>query len=93
MFIGKNWKIEADSDNIILYRQVGKTKPKWLSHGYFGNLHLALKELVDQNVRDTQLKDFKVVIDGLGRVYDLIKGIGQVTPSDLAPTERQLSKK
>lgn len=84
MLIGKEWKIEADELQAILYRLIpaGKnvnrrtgeasTKDRWDIVGYYSHPRNALHALVDQGVRDTELKDFKTVVTKLDELHSLI---------------------
>ena len=71
--IGQDWRVGADSLNIILYRrQINKKTGKeyWRAHSYYATVANALVGMVHQGVRDTQLADLKTVcdkIDQLGR--------------------------
>ena len=77
MLIGKNWKLEADNLNVMLFRrkvrQPKDGKPSyedWEVVGYYGTVANALKDLVDYGVRETELKDLQTVInkiDELGK--------------------------
>ena len=74
--VGQNWKVGADSLNIILYRRhVSKTgKEYWRAHSYFATVANALLELVNQGVRDTELADLKTVWDKIDQLRrDILK--------------------
>ena len=77
--VGGNWKVGADSLNIILYRrQVSKTgKEYWRAHSYFATVANALVELVNQGVRDTKLADLKTFCDKIDQLRkDILKVCG-----------------
>lgn len=83
MLIGKKWKIEADSLNIILYKRytvkATDKKPKhdyWKVEGYFSRVENALAYLVDLEVAETELKDLRTVIEKLNQLYELIESLG-----------------
>ncbi len=85
--INNKWAIGADALNIILYHR-GKSKiegkeSKWIASGFFSTLHNALTELVNQEVRDTDLASLKAVISKLDEIEKLIKGLPNITTSDL----------
>ena len=63
MKINKNFKIESDSLNVVLYRfkKDKNGEEYWSPLGYYSTVKLALNGLVDQGVRDTELRDFKEV--------------------------------
>lgn len=71
MIIGKDWKIESDPLNITLYRRmVAKKSGKeyWKAEGYYSSVANALKGLVNFEVKETGMKEFREVakkIDGL----------------------------
>ena len=77
--IGKNWKLGADSMNIILYqREVNKKtkEERWRVHGYFATIANAVMALVNQEVRDTQLVNVKIVCDKIDRLHtDILKAL------------------
>ena len=79
MNIGKDWKIQSDSMNVILLRKrirhqkaTGKVYTDWEIHGYFATVRNALKELVNQQVRETELKDIKSIQASIDEVHQLI---------------------
>ena len=79
MLIGKNWKIESDALNVILYRKKKRVKKDtqevyedWEVMGYFATVGGALHELVNQGIRDTQLKDLKTVVAKVGELKKMI---------------------
>ncbi len=80
MAIGQDWRVGADSLNIILYRrQVNKKTGKeyWRAHSYYATVTNALVGLVNQGVRDTQLTDLKMVCDKIEQLHkDILKVCG-----------------
>ena len=92
MLIGKNWKVEADSFNIILFKRcIGKNKKtgdkgsgeNWAIEGYYGTFKGAIKALADQEVKETELKDLKTVSAKQDELYNLIKSLPEVSIWDL----------
>ncbi len=78
MLVGKNYKVEADSLNVILLKRLiaKKThKEYWSPIGYFSRFGNALKSLVDLEVRETELKDFQVVCRKQEELRKLIEGL------------------
>ena len=72
MMIGTDWRVGADSLNIILYqRQVNKKTEKeyWRAHSYYATVANALVALVNQGVRDTKLADLKTVCDKIEELH------------------------
>ncbi len=75
MFIGKNYKVESDNLNVILYKKAisKKTgKEPWRVEGYYYSVVNALKALVDFGVRETALKDLRTIISKIDELYALI---------------------
>jgi len=75
MLIGKQWKIESDSLNYILYKRrvVKETGVEmWDVIGYYAFARNALKELVDMEVRGTGLEDFQKVVKKIAELKKLI---------------------
>lgn len=82
MLIGKNWRIEADSLNVTLSKRhrtkAKKDKPArdvWTNEGYYSTIKQALIGLVNQGVRDTELKDLKTISDKQDEIYRFIEGV------------------
>ena len=77
MAVGQDWRVGADSLNIILYRRQvnNKTgKEYWRAHSYYATVANALVELVNQGVRDTELADLKIVCDKIEQLHkDILK--------------------
>lgn len=80
LVVGQDWRVGADSLNIILYRrQVNKKTGKeyWRAHSYFATVANALVELVNQGVRDTELAGMKTVCDKIEQLHkDIFKVCG-----------------
>ena len=83
MQIGKDWKIEADELNVTLLKRhpaggvkrgfgVVSTKDNYVNHTFYSNVKNALKGLVDQEIRNTELKDLKTVVAKIEELYNLI---------------------
>ena len=80
MLIGEKYKIESDSLNVTLYKPVKVKKTggiRWQPIAYFSNLSNALDHLVDLEVAETGLKDFRAVVEKQKELYQLIKGLKQ----------------
>ncbi len=78
MRIGKNYKIESDSLNIILFkRKVSKkaNKEYWTVIGYFSRIQNALRGLVDLKLRETELQDIKTIVEKQDDIYRLIESL------------------
>ncbi len=82
MLINKFWKIEADSLNITVLKSEKNKKTgdtRWRPVAYFSSYFNALDFLVDQEVRSTELKDFRVVCEKQRELEALIRTL-QVPP-------------
>ena len=81
VIIGNNWRVEADSLNVVLSqrkmrkKKTGETYEAWEVKGYFATVKGALHELVNQEVRDTKLKDFESVCKRIDKVHALIQEV------------------
>jgi predicted phage tail protein len=77
--IGKNWKLGADSLNIILYqREVNKKtkEERWRVYGYYATVANAVMALANQGIRDTQLANLKIVCDKIDQLHkDILKSV------------------
>ena len=80
MLIGNDWKVESDSLNVTLYRRrtikATPEKPEhdaWSTEGYYATPQGALKSLLDMEVMETKLKDFKAVCQKQEELYRLIE--------------------
>ena len=70
--IGHDWRVGADTLNIILYRrQVNKKTGKeyWRAHSYYATVANALVGLANQGIRDTELADLKTVCDKIEQLH------------------------
>lgn len=87
MNIGKKYKIESDSLNVILYRKERKKDGgiRWKAICFFATLGGALKELVNLEVRLTQLKDLETVVK---KQEELMGLIGKLDPHSLVRSGR-----
>ena len=80
MLIGDKYKVEADSLNVTLFKPVKVKKTdgiRWQPIAYFSSLENMLNHLVDLEVMETGLKDFRAVIEKQKELYRLIKGLEQ----------------
>ncbi len=82
MLIGKDWKVESDSLNVVVYRRhaVRATDKKpahdnWVAEANYATIGGALTYLVDNGVRETGLKDYKSIVERQVELYKLIKEI------------------
>jgi hypothetical protein len=77
LVIDKEWRVGADSLNIILYRrQFNKKSGKeyWRAHSYYSTVANALMGLVNQGIKDTKLIDLKTVCRKIDRLHqDIIR--------------------
>ena len=87
MLIGSNWKIDANTRNVILSRKkikhkidTGKAYTQWEEVGYFATVAGALHELVNQSVRDTELKDLKTIVAKIDNLHDMIGSLPIASP-------------
>jgi len=75
MKIGLKYKIESDNMNVTIHRR-GKNKKTgadtWTAVAYYGTVPNALKGLVDLEVNETELKDFRTVVAKQEELYQLI---------------------
>jgi hypothetical protein len=78
--IGQDWRIGADSLNVILYRRQvnNKTgKEYWRAHSFYATVANALVGLVNQGIRDTELADLKMVCEKIAQLHkDILKVCG-----------------
>lgn len=83
MQLGKDWKIESDSMNIILKRRrVVKKKDRkedsrdpWNVEGYFSNVQNAMKFMADIKLLESEFKDMKAITKKQEEIYKLIQSI------------------
>ena len=85
MLVGKRWKIESDELNItISKRHTVRATPAtpahdvWKVFGYYATIKNALKGLIDQGVRDSDLTDLKAISLKQDELYKLIDSIGGI---------------
>lgn len=88
MNIGKDWRIVADSNNVIVQKRrrvpakQGKAAHyKWANEGYFSNLTNAINFVMEEKVMAGDLKDLKALQKSIAEVKELIKGLA-VTQED-----------
>jgi hypothetical protein len=94
--IGKNWKLGADSMNIILYHLEVNKKTKeerWRVYGYFATITGALTALINQGVRDTQLVNIKIVCDKIDHLQKDISKVMNMMFQDKPRNNRDLINK
>ena len=79
MEIGIRYKIESNAKNVILYEKVkrkrlstGGTYEDWREIGYYATVESALNGLIDQKVRDSELKDLKVVLKEISDLREMV---------------------
>ena len=74
MLICEKYKIESDNLNVTLYRKsVAKHgEVYWRPIACFAMLSAALKHLVDLEVMETELKDFRAVVEKQEELYHLV---------------------
>ena len=80
MLICDKYKIESDSLNITLYQKgISKTSGNvyWRPIAYFSSVANALDHLVDLEVAETGLKDFRAVLEKQKELHQLIRGLKQ----------------
>ena len=77
MDLGDNWKIESGDQNVALFKKSTKkgAKNPWAVEGYYATVKGALKGLVNQEIRDTEIKDLQTVSDKIDELYALIDGL------------------
>ena len=80
MKIGKNWEIKSDPMNVTLLKRhrvkATATKPahdSWKIEGYYSTIKGALVGLVNQEVQETGLEDFKTVVAKIDELHKLIE--------------------
>ena len=78
MLVGDRYKVESDSLNVTLYKAVNVKKTgsiRWQPIAYFSNVGNALKHLVDLEVMETGLKDFRAIVEKQAELYQLIDSL------------------
>ncbi len=81
LMIGSKWKVAADDMNIMVMRkrQTKDGSIRWDVEGYFATPAGAFDFLVEQNVRDTGLKDLKTVVDTIAELKkDILEALKAV---------------
>ncbi len=66
LLVGKNWRLTSDGLNIIVSRrQVNKKSGMtyWRAEYYYATLVGALHGLIELGIKETQLQDFRAVVD------------------------------
>ncbi len=99
MLVGNRWKIEHERTDIVVYKKrsggripktsTKSTKEYWYAEGFFSTVRGALTFLVNQEVKETELKDFKIVCDKLDELYGLIGRLPNITVSDFKEAPHQ----
>ena len=76
MEIGNRYKIESNAKNFILYEKVKRkglkteeTYEYWREMGYYATFEGALNRLIDQKVRDIELKDLKIILKDIAAIF------------------------
>ena len=77
MFIGKKWKVESDSLNIILSKKHVSKKgiERWETIGYYALIEDAFREFANHGLRETGLAELKQVLKKQQEIYDLIASL------------------
>ena len=90
MIINKNYKIESDSNNIVLLERrtitgTGRNKSikriravgeeYWLPTNFFSSVKNALHYIVEQEIMGTGLKDLETVVAKVQELHDMIDGL------------------
>ncbi len=82
MELGKQWKIESDSLNVILLKKVKRTRKAdkteyedWEIAGYFATPANALHGMVKQRIRDTGLKDMVTITKEIGKLHQVVENL------------------
>ena len=73
LLIDRNWKLGADTLNVILYRRcVNKKTGKeyWRAHSFYATIPDALVGMLNQGIRDTELADIKTVCDRIDQLRE-----------------------
>jgi len=82
MLIGKNYKIESDSLNVILFygsiqkrRATNEPFERWNPIGYYSTVKNALHGLVNREIKATELKDLQTVVAKIDELHQLIDSL------------------
>ena len=92
--IGQDWRVGADTLNIILYRhQVNKKTGNeyWRRHSYYDTIANALVGLADQEIRDTELADLKMVCNKIDQLHKDILKVCEELKTNSTPAEGKSS--
>lgn len=93
MIINENWKIESDTNNIILFQArkitgTGKGRPTtkkigevyWMPVAYVQSFQEAISSLIRREVRSTELKDLETINSKFKELEVLVNSLK--TPPD-----------
>ena len=82
MKIDANWKIEADSLNVILLKKVKRTRradkteyEDWEVVGNYATPANALHGMVEQRIKDTGLKDMETIVKEITKLHSAIDSL------------------
>ena len=85
MRINDEYNLTSDALNWILQKRFEKKKKKgeedkpteygWKDIAFFPNPHMALKYMVDRDIRETGLEDFKMVLDKIEELHKVIESL------------------
>ncbi len=88
MLIGKKYKLESDTLNIILSerkmrkkKSTGENYENWEVLGYFATIPNALHELVNYKIRASQLTDLKTISNEIDELHQMIASLPIVKTS------------
>lgn len=93
MLIGKDFRVTAEKLDVVLSQRKKRTNKTtnetyegWETLGYFRTVEGALHELLNQGVRDTELKDLRTVVVAVESLHDDIHNAFQSQhPSSFIP--------
>jgi len=84
--INENWKIESDSDQIILLQRKVSEKSERFPNGnetwnptYHGNVPQAFRSLINKEVNATGLESLRHMSECIEELYKLVESIKVVT--------------
>ncbi len=90
VLIGKKYKLESDSLNVILSKKVTRTRKAdktkyedWEHVGYYSTVSAALHGMVDFEIRETSLKEFKIVVQKQEELHNLISSLTNLSEGRL----------
>jgi hypothetical protein len=78
MLVGKKYKVESDTMNVILYEKEITIKNgdiHWRPMAYFSNIKYALRYLVNLELKTTGLKDLETVNRKQDEILALINNL------------------